>query len=383
LPALGRYRQSMIVLRTPFFGPKGQIPPLLFWGRLSVLVFFFCLFAPPASAKETPDIRPVLKSNGDFGFCLAEHPYADGRKLTIALSPMDEINLGLVIPNAGFEAKKPYDLTITLKPAAEEAEAQDFVRAVRAMAMDENSLLFQMSTSAPFKKALKASNVLNVQAGGKSLDFALPAMPAALENLKACNKQHGHITASSKAAETQPPKTADTPSPKTANAADGNMPEALKALLFEAGVKDLTLLRTDKIPEDQRPADIVWKTGNLIGGLRERIVPADKTLDELIGLHLEGLKKKCSGEFKANIGREEEAYGLKMRAVNVECRMITASTGKNDIIMGALLFYLTPARRFTFFTHETGANDKAAAITVRDGIRNVLIKLAKQNAKNP
>jgi len=79
-----------------------------------------------------------------------------------------------MIPGAGFEAGKPYDLTITLKPGAG-GTTPDFARSVRAMAMDDRSLLLQMSSSAAFVKALTASGELDVQAGGKSLSFPAAA----------------------------------------------------------------------------------------------------------------------------------------------------------------------------------------------------------------
>jgi hypothetical protein len=149
-------------------------------------------------------------------------------------------------------------------------------------------------------------------------------------------------------------------------------------MLVAAGLKDVTPLGMEGIPKDERPSDYIWQTGHLIGGIRERLAPKDKSLADLAGLHIQGLKNKCSGAFKAEVGREEDMPRLKLRTAEAECAMKGPEGGKDgkekDIAV-AILFYLTEAGRFTVFTHEGLAANKAEAIAARNAIKREIIDL--------
>ncbi|MDD5585640.1 MAG: hypothetical protein PHY92_01615 [Alphaproteobacteria bacterium] len=304
----------------------------------------------------------MFEPDGAFGFCLADHAYDDGRKLTAALSPSREINLGLTIPGGQFSTGKQYDLILSLDRAEmKEVQVSRFERSVRAVAVDGNSLLLQMGNSRPFVKALTDSRNLSVSASGKTVAFALPPFAAVLGNLKDCNKENLGKT-------------------KRPTAAPGmEMPKALMVLLATAGFKDVTPLSMNNLPEDKRPSDHVWKTGELLGGVRERLAPKDKSLTELAGLHIDGLKKKCSGAFSASVGREEDYAGLKMRAAEASCHMKETGGKKSKDVVVALLFYLTAAGRFTVFTHEGLASSKAEAEAARDALKRTIIGLARED----
>ena len=312
-------------------------------------------FPAQASApdKQALSTRPVFEANGAFGFCLSESALSDGRKLTIALSPTDEINLGLTIPGGGFTLGAHYDLAVTPDHGKE--------RSVRAVAIDANSLLLQMGNSPPFTKALMDSKNLGVAGGGKSMVFALPAMSTTFDALKRCISDNKNKI-DQRAAE-----------------AEKIMPETLKALLVAAGLKDIVPLRMDNLPPEQRPADFIWRTGKILGGVRERIAPKDKSLTELVGLHIQGLKNKCAGTFKAEINREETAPGLQLRTAEAECRMKKTEEGSGEKnVEVALLFYLTAANRFTVFTHESDSANKAEATAAREALRRTIVSLAQE-----
>jgi len=335
------------------------------FGLLPVLLLPAGFAAAKPDAARVPDVRPVYQPDGHFGYCLADIPYDDGRALSVALSPKDEINVGLMIPGGGFVARRQYDLTVVLTKAKARDAASAYDRTVRAIGMDVNTLLLQMSTNASFAKALADSDLLIAKSAGTSLDFPLPGMRSLLDKLKTCNRNK--------------PKMAPSAAGKHNTVPGDVMPEAVRALLAEAGLKDITPLNFANVPDEQRPADIVWKTGSLIGGLRERLVPEDKDLTTLVGLHVDGLKKKCDGAFKTEIGREETAFGLSLRSAEVECQM-KAAKGKDAVIVSAILFYLTPAHRFTFFTHEGVASDKKAAMEARDALRRIILRMAGERA---
>ncbi len=309
--------------------------------------------------------RPVFEKDGKFGFCLAEKIYADGRNLTFAYAPSDKINIGLMIPNAGFAMNRQYDLSLSLAQERA-AESKPYERAIRAVAIDANSIVLQMGNNAAFAQALTNASQLSVEAAGKRLDYALPPMKSLLNDLKACIGENRNKKSQA---------VAD---------AEQAMPETLKALLIESGLTNFKPMRMDDIPADRRPADFVWQTGALIGGVRERLAPTDKNFNEMIGLYVDGLKKKCTGAFNAELGREEKAGGLRIRKADVQCQMKAARAAeKEKKVAGAILFYMTASRRFTIFTHEGDASNQTEAAAIRDAIHKTITQLAKDSGSKP
>lgn len=255
-----------------------------------ILLFGFSASVHAASGKSSPSqpavkttgatsVRPVYALDGSFGFCIGDRTYEDGRKITIALSPHNQINLGFTIPSGGFKIGSKYDLSLTL--------GEEVGRSVRAEALDENTLLLQMGAAPAFKKKLEASQKASIGAGTKVVGFDLPPMQAMFKDLQDCLKNK----AGSK--------------DERAAKSEQSMPEMLKALLVTAGFTDIVPLQMANIPPEERPADFVWRTGHVMGGIRERQAPEGKSLTDLIGLHMQGLKNKCVGSYKAEVEREQ------------------------------------------------------------------------------
>ena len=309
---------------------------------------------PPAAGPTGPSIRPVYQTNGAFYFCLADYPYPDGRKMTVALSAKNQMNIGLTIPEGHFRAGGKYDLLLSLDKEAG--------RKNRAEALDEETLLMQMGANPSFRKKLGAAGTLSVSANDRVLDFALPPMEPLLKGLQTCLEDKKN-TRDEKAAE-----------------AEKLMPELLKALLVTAGFTDIRPLPTDHIPEKERPADYIWRTGNLMAGIRERLVPQDKTLSDMVGLHMQGLKKQCNGAFKAEIGKEKTVSGLHLRLAEASCTPKSEAEGR--AVMVATVFYLTPKGSFAVFTHEAPSSLKDEALAARDKLAKALLDLAKEEEKN-
>lgn len=318
--------------------------------RPRFLCLFLSLLSFAAQAGEAPTARPVYDGTGAFGFCLADYAYDDGRKFTVALSPEEEINLGVTVPQAGFKAGAKYDLTLTPEKSAPQP--------VRATATASDTLLFRMGSAPAFATALAAATAIDLlAANGKTMRFATPDNAALLAALKACNAEH------------------------KGKAQTAGLPEPLRQLLTLAGFATLKVLPLDHVPPAQRPADFVWQVGPVLGGVRERENSGGKTLAELSGLHIAGLKKKCDGAFTAVFDREQTAPGLTLRTAQARCKRQTAA-GERAVSV-ALLFYQTAAGRFTTFTHECGDADEAEAIADRNALRDTLLKLAQPapNAK--
>jgi hypothetical protein len=230
---------------------------------------------------------------------------------------------------------------------------EKFKKKIRARAIDDSSVLLQMGTDKKFLGALTTGSGVNVSASGTEMSFPTPPMKKVMASLDRCIKENKSTVS------------------KSAEAIESVMPETLKALLIASGLKEIAPLAMDDIPVPQRPADFVWKTGNLLGGVREREMPKGKSLSELAGLHVEGLKNKCAGEFKTEIGREESAPGLRLRTADAMCK------AKDRTIFVSMLFYISTNRVFTVFSHEGGKNDVKEAMAVRNSIKKTLMQLAE------
>ncbi len=316
------------------------------------LVFFVAV--PALAAEMEPSIRPVFEPNGSFAFCLGEQSYADGRKLTVALSPKEEINLGVTILGAGFKREARYDVALIV--------GEGKPRKIRTQALDETTLLLQMGGNATFQKNLLSAKDITIGAGPKTVLFPLPPMDRFLGTLKKCLAEYKDQTLSGQQAE--PPPT--------------ELPAKIIDFLKSAGLASIVPLPLNDVPEDKRPADYVWQTGKILGGIRERHAPEGQKLFDLIGLHMKGLEKECAGKFKASVEREQKGPGVVMRLAEASCA--PDDSAKGPPVTVAMVLYLTDNGLFTVFTHEGAGADKAEALTARNKVAKALMDLAKASA---
>jgi hypothetical protein len=163
------------------------------------------------------------------------------------------------------------------------------------------------------------------------------------------------------------------PSPeKMAMAAgkNGKFPSSLLALLKGAGLRDVEPV---PIPDPSKaPIDFGWRTNGIMGGLRERPVPPDMTLEKMREIIEAGYRKECANMFKSSFTPTEELPGVKLSTLDVSCQI-----GDNTAHV-SLLVYLTNTRLFSMFMHE-GQNDmKVKAVYARDAVANTIRKLARE-----
>ncbi|MDD3182084.1 MAG: hypothetical protein PHD48_04685 [Alphaproteobacteria bacterium] len=306
---------------------------------------------PHAATKQTPSLaHAVYEPDGSFGFCLTDTAYPDGKKLTIAYSPSKQINIGITIPQGKFKIGSRYDLTIKLDKGAE--------RKVRAATLDEETLLLQMGSNVSFRKKLAEAKILYIGSPSNTVSFGLPAIAARIKDLESCIQTKAN-TKDERAAK-----------------AEQMMPEPLKAILITAGFKDIVPISMKDIPPDERPADFLWQMGNILSGVRERAVPTDKSLSDMVGLHIQGLKKHCPGHFNAQIGREKPTPTLTLRTAEARCSPKNTSANDEDVFV-SLLFYRTQAGAFTVFTFEGSTAHKRESKADRDQLLKTLLTMAK------
>lgn len=304
---------------------------------------------PQPSKAPTSTARPVYEPDGSFGFCLTDIKYPDKKKLTIAYSPTKQINLGLTIPEGKFKPGARYDLTVSLDKGS--------ARKVRAETLDEETLLLQMGSNVSFRNKLTEAKLLDIGSPSNTVSFELSDIAKRIKDLEIC--------IATKAA---------TKDEKAAKAAQ-MMPSPLKAILLTAGFENIVPLSLESIPVDQRPADYMWKTGDLLSGVRERAMPEGKSLSDMVGLHMQGLKKHCPGHFNGQIGREKVTNALTLRTAQALCA--PKETGSNEQTVGvSLLFYVTKAGAFTVFTFEGSEAQQSEANTARDRLASALLSLA-------
>ena len=151
------------------------------------------------------------------------------------------------------------------------------------------------------------------------------------------------------------------------------MPQSLHDLLAAAGFTDIEPLDLSAIPPNEKPADYIWRTGNLIAGVRERMIPPEqRDLDALIGLHMRGLREKCQGKFEQTLDRPQTIDGVQLRTAQATC--IPDGKSADPAIIVAPLFYLTPDGVFSIFTHESPIAYKAEALAARDKLLKGLME---------
>ncbi len=344
-----------------------------------------CALLAPAGAHALP-IQAVTENDGTIAFCIAEKTFADGRALTVAHSPVGQINLGFTIPDAGFKPGGRYDLLLSLNAGAEQK--------VRAEALDTNALLIQMGANPAFRKSLAASSEAQIGTSAKKITFALPAMGELLIRLQACAEAKGEAdvvvsptepealppapvpVASDpepdiKAAKApQPSETPPVPNKKVEQPKAAPLPERMTALLKKAGLGDAEPLSLSHMTPDKRPADHVWRLGEILGGVRERPVPGEKNLTDLIGLHMQGLRDKCAGKFKGEVARVQSTDKGRIQTAEAVCAPSEGMTGQAVYV--EILFVLTPKNVFTIFTHEAPEPLKDQAIAARDNLAKVV-----------
>jgi hypothetical protein len=143
-------------------------------------------------------------------------------------------------------------------------------------------------------------------------------------------------------------------------------------LLQGAGLKDVKVV---PVPDPEKsPVDFAWRSEGVIGGLRERKVPTDMTLEKMSEIIEGGYKKQCSGTYDSNVSKTESMPGVNLRTLDVSCDM----SGHSARV--ALLVYLTDTHLFSMFMNEAEDGSKEKATSARNKIANAIRKLAKSQA---
>jgi hypothetical protein len=322
------------------------------------------LLAAPLMAEEKPaqlkgdwSVTMAKGEKDAFAYCLMRGSYSNGLQLAVALSPKKEINIGVNVPDAGFKDGEHHPMAVAV---------DDLIRKESpGFAPQADLIMVPMGTDSKVLTALKRGKVLSVEGPEDAAHFSLKGTSKALASLQDCvDVGTGKKKAPSPAAMAAPGK-------------DGKkgFPPSLLALLKGAGLKDVEPV---VIPDPSKaPIDFDWKTNGIMGGLRERPVPADMTLEKMREIIEAGYKKECASMFQTSSTPVETLPGVKLSTVDVSCQI------GDKTAHVALLIYLTDTNLFSLFMHEGQNEMKAKALEAREAIANAIRKLAREQGGKP
>ncbi len=305
--------------------------------------------AGPAELVDGWEGGAAKDKDGKFAYCVVEGNFTSGHTLVIARSPKGETNLGIGIPGAELPQGDRWPVKI-------EVDGK-FKRERVAVASQSDMLVIPNGKDEEFVSALSTGKELVVLSSSDRIAFVLKGTKKVLADLKNCVDKGGDV----------PLIKTSTGKPANAPAA-GRLPEGLTSLLAAAGVRDAEPVPLDKVPPDQRPADVAWRFGPLVGGIRERVVGEGANLDELSSNFAESMKARCEGTGTITLNNSEQAGGITLRTGTVDCAL------KQATLHVSLTFMLSQGRLFTVLFHESADRDAALADKVRDNLTQVLRK---------
>jgi hypothetical protein len=321
-----------------------------------------------AQSKKGWEVGMIKGEKGEFNYCLMRAEFNNDLSFAIALSPKQEINLGIGVPKAGFDKEEKHPMKVTV----DGAYSKDAV----AIAANPELLLLPMRQDKALMDALRTGKTISLIGKEDSTKFALKNMDKALQGLKTCvDVGTGKVKMPAQAAQEPVGKEQ---AGKGLVGKDGKKPKgpifppSLKALLVKAGLKDLEIAVIND--PSKAPVDFGWKTNGIFGGMRERPVPPEATIDKMTEIMEAGYKKQCTGTFTITKGEIESYDGIKMRTLNVGCDM------KEHNAYVALFIYLTDNHLFTMFMHEGDGANKEPINKARDSVAGLLRQIAKEPA---
>jgi hypothetical protein len=310
----------------------------------------------PGELIESWDGGAAKKKDGSFAYCVAEGEFTSGHVLMFARSPKGETNIGIGIPGADLPKGGEWPVTIEVDKKLKRERV--------AIASQPDMLVVSNGKDEDLVNALMGGSELVVLSATDRIAFKLSGTKKVLGDLKTCVDKGGNV----------PPikVAAGRPAEKK-----NRLPEGLDSLLTAAGVHDAELVPMDKIPQERRPADVAWRFGPIVGGIRERAVGEDARIDELSDGFADAMKQRCEGTPTVSLNPSEQAGSVWLRTGSVDCAM---PQGKLRVTLN---FLLSQRRLFTVIFHEAAEPDVVLADKVRDNLTHVLRRAGTAPAAAP
>ncbi|MBP2303167.1 hypothetical protein [Azospirillum picis] len=300
----------------------------------------------PAELIEGWDGGAAKRKDGSFAYCVVEGEFTSGHVLMIARSQKGETNIGVGIPGAGLPKDGEWPVTLEVDGKMKRERV--------AVAPQPDMLVVSNGKDEDLVTALMNGSELVVSSASDRIAFKLSGTKKVLGDLRTCVDKAGNVPPIRVAAG----RPVDKSRPR--------LPEGLDSLLTAAGVHNAVPVPMDNLPPERRPADVAWRVGPIVGGIRERAVDEDSKIEELSDSFAGAMKEKCEGTATVTLNPPEQAGPAWIRTGSVECAM---EQGKLHV---AMTFLLSQRRLFTVIFHEAGEADVALADKVRDNLAQVL-----------
>lgn len=309
--------------------------------------------AAPASPKGDWGVGMIKDDKGKFNYCLMRAPYDNGLSLALALSPKGELNIGVQVPKAAYGKEDKFPMVVAVDGKLQRQRV--------AVPVNEELLLTPMGPDKELIAAIRKGNVLSMKGPEDTAFFKLKGTSKAFSNLQQCvDVGTGKVKAPTQAAANAPK-----------GGKKGGFPPGLLQLLKDSGLSDVEPL---DVPDPTKsPVDLAWRTNGVMGGLRERPVPKEETIEKMSDLIEGSFKKQCSGTYNVTNGEIEKLPGMLLRKADVSCQM------DKHMVNVSLLLYRTDEGLFSMFMHEGPDEKKDAAMKARDAIAESIRKLAKEH----
>ncbi|WP_155903430.1 hypothetical protein [Azospirillum brasilense] len=304
----------------------------------------------PAELEDGWEGGPSRDRDGKFAYCAIEGRFDTGHVLMIARNIKGEVNLGMGIPGAELPGGEQWKVKVVVDGK--------LTRERRALAPKPDMLVIPNGKDEELYTALMNGKEVVFSSDADRMAFALKGTKKVLTDLKTCVDKAGAVPS------------IDTRTKKVATRPD-ELPEGLADLLKAAGVRDVKRVSLENVPKGERPADMAWRIGPIVGGIRERMVEEGSKLEDLSAGYVDAMKKRCEGGTPtASLSAVEDLPGLMLRTGSVDCAL---KEGKMHV---SLTFFLSPGRLFTILFHEAQEADIGLADKVRDNLAEVLRRLA-------
>lgn len=307
-----------------------------------------------ATPKGDWGVGMIKDDKGKFDYCLMRAPYSNGLSLALALSPKGELNIGVQVPKAEYKKEDKFPMVVAVDGKLDRQRV--------AVPVNPELLLTPMGPDKDLIAAIRKGKVLSMKGPEDTAYFKLKGTGKAFDNLQKCvGVGTGKIKETAQAA------------PAGKAGAKGGFPPGLLQLLKESGLSDVEPMN---VPDPSKsPVDLAWKANGVMGGLRERPVPKEETIEKMTDLIEGSFKKQCSGTFNATNTDVEKLPGLQLRKADVSCQM------DKHTVNVALLLYRTDEGLFSMFMHEGPDDKKDAAMKARDGVAESIRKMAKEHGQ--
>jgi hypothetical protein len=319
-------------------------------------IFILSTLLPPAAQAALP---PLLQPMGageirmvppvhahDPGYCLLDRPYEQNFHLHIALQDGDQLQIGMLVPRAGFGGGDSHPMTLQLDDRLQ--------RSGTAKAKTSELLIMNLSTDPNFLATLSQSQQLIVIGAVDHTSFALTGLAPQIDGLRSCVTD-----LKQRAWEFQ---------------AAAAWPQSLAALLAASGLHDAEPVPLTALDVERRPSDYAWRYGQLIGGVREQLVTTPQPFAQLVRGYNEAFREKCQGKFIDRLEPVIQAGIAQLQTGSIVCEMTERS------VFVAALYTLTDAGVFTLYIHQGELAQATAAVKARDAMAATLRRFYADDA---